>query len=527
MRESLQRQIIWNRLIALVEEQAQVLLKTAFGAITREAGDLSAGVYDARGRMLAQAVTGTPGHVNTMAMAVAHFLDRFPIAGMKLGDVYATNDPWLGTGHLFDFVIVTPAFLDERLVGFFASTCHVIDIGGKGFSADATTVYEEGLLVPHMRIVDAGELNRTFFDLLAANVREPEQVRGDLLSLISCNAVAAKRLAAMMREFKLQTLDAIGEYIVSTSREAMLAAARKLPRGTWRAEMPLDGYESPILLRAAVTVHEGGMRIDYEGSSPASRYGINSPKCYTDAYSMFGVKCAVAPEVPNNAGSLSVVEVVAPRDSIVNPERPRAVTARHVIGQMLPELMFGCLEAPLRGNVPAEGAGSIWVLAMSGGPELPGAAASATRFNAMSVGIGGMGARPRKDGLSTTAFPSGVGSIPVEVTESQSPLLFKRREFLPGSGGDGQSRGGMGSIMEVTNADGAPFAISLGTSDRRRFPARGRKGGKDGRAGRAYLLSGKEIPGKQTIVVPADEAIVLELPGGGGYGKPSSGSVPD
>ena len=196
MRQALERQVIWNRLIALVEEQAQVLLKTAFGPITREAGGLSAGVYDARGRMLAQAVTGTPGHVNTMAMAVGHFFERFPIATMRPGDVYATNDPWLGTGHLFDFVMVTPAFLEQKLVGFFASTCHVIDIGGKGFSADATTVYEEGLLVPHMKIVDAGELNRTFFDMLSANVREPEQVRGDLLSLISCNAVAAKRLAA-------------------------------------------------------------------------------------------------------------------------------------------------------------------------------------------------------------------------------------------------------------------------------------------------------------------------------------------
>ena len=524
MRQALQRQVIWNRLIALVEEQAQVLLKTAFGPITREAGDLSAGVYDVRGRMLAQAVTGTPGHVNTMAMAVGHFFEHFPIATMRPGDVYATNDPWLGTGHLFDFVMVTPAFLEQKLVGFFASTCHVIDIGGKGFSADATTVYEEGLLVPHMKIVDAGELNRTFFDMLSANVREPEQVRGDLLSLISCNAVAAKRLATMMREFRLSSLDAIGEYIVSTSRDAMLAAVRKLPRGTWRAEMPLDGYEAPVLLRAALTVHDAGMRIDYEGSSPASRYGINSPKCYTDAYSMFGVKCAVAPEVPNNAGSLSVVEVVAPRDSIVNPERPRAVTARHVIGQMLPELMFGCLEEPLHGRVPAEGAGSIWVLAMTGGPELPGAPPEAKRFNAMSVGIGGMGARPAKDGLSTTAFPSGVGSIPVEVTENQAPLIFQRREFLPGSGGEGRTRGGLGSVMEVAHTEAAPFAISLGTTDRRRFPARGRAGGKDGRPGHAYLASGKELPGKQTYVIPAGDAIVLELPGGGGYGD--SGTEP-
>jgi len=522
MKAVLQRQVMWNRLIALVEEQAQVLLKTAFGPITREAGDLSAGVYDRKGRMLAQAVTGTPGHVNTMAAAVAHFLDRFDLDAMRPCDVYATNDPWMGTGHLFDFVMVTPAFHGGRLAGFFASTCHVIDIGGRGFSADATTVYEEGLFVPHLRIVKEGVPDETFFSILAANVREPAQVKGDLLSLIACNAVAAGRLDAMMGEFGLASLDSIAEYIVSTSRDAMLAAIRKLPRGTWTAEMHVDGYEEPVLLRAAVSVHDGGMRIDYAGSSGASRYGINSPKCYTDAYSMFGVKCAVAPEVPNNAGSLSVVEVLAPHDSIVSPERPRAVTSRHVIGQMLPELMLGCLEQPLEGKVPAEGAGSIWILAMSGGPELEGAPAKATRFNAMSVGIGGMGARPGKDGLSTTAFPSGVGAIPVEITEAQSPLLFKRREFLTGSGGAGATQGGLGAVIEVANTEAAPFSLSFGTFDRRRFAARGRAGGEAGRKGRAYLASGKELPGKQTYVIPAGDAVVLEIPGGGGYGVPTS-----
>ena len=519
MRAALERQVIWNRLIAVVEEQAQVLLKTAFGAITREAGDLSAGVYDRKGRMLAQAVTGTPGHVNTMAAAVAHFLDRFDVDAMKPGDVYATNDPWMGTGHLFDFVMVTPAFLGQKLVGFFASTCHVIDIGGKGFTADATSVYEEGLFVPHMRIVEAGKPNATFWDILAANVREPAQVKGDLLSLISCNAVAASRLEAMMREFRLESLDAIADYIVDTSRAAMQAAIARLPRGTWRAEMPLDGYEQPLVLRAALTVDESGMHIDYAGSSPASRFGINSPKCYTDAYTLYGVKCAVAPEVPNNAGSLSVVKVSAPEDSILDPKRPRAVTARHVIGQMLPELMFGCLEGPLHGKVPAEGAGSIWILVLAGGPELPGAPAKATRFNAMSIGIGGMGARPTKDGLSTTAFPSGVGSIPIEVTEAASPLIFRRREFLPGSGGEGRTRGGLGSVMELASTEKAPFTCSFGTFDRRQFPARGRAGGGEGRKGRAYLKSGTELPGKQTYVIPAGDAVVLELPGGGGYGK--------
>jgi N-methylhydantoinase B len=513
------RQILWNRLIAIVEEQANVLLKTAFGAITREAGDLSAGVYDTKGRMLAQAVTGTPGHVNTMATAVAHFLDRFPAHTLKPGDVLVTNDPWMGTGHLFDFVTVTPAFLKKKLIGFFASTCHVIDIGGRGFVAEATSVYEEGLYVPHMKLFEAGKRNESLFAILMSNVREPTQVRGDILGLVSCNEVATRRLAAMLEEFGLSELDSLGEYIVSTSRDAMRAAVRKLPRGTWRASMDLDGYEAPVTLRAALTVSDRGVHVDYAGSSPASRFGINSPKCYTDAYTSFGVKCVVAPGVPNNAGSLEVVTVSCPEDSIVHPLRPRAVTARHLIGQTLPELVFGCFEEPLKGRVPAEGAGSIWILGLSGGPQLEGAKPDATRFNVISIGIGGMGARPDKPGLSVTAFPSGVGAIPVEVTEAQSPLLFRRRELSEGSGGRGKHRGGMGAHIELENTEAAPFSVACATFDRRHNPARGRRGGADGRVGRVALASGRILPGKETYVIPAGDCLVAEMPGGGGYGK--------
>jgi N-methylhydantoinase B len=521
MKQALVRQILWNRLIAVVEEQANVLLKTAFGPITREAGDLSAGVYDTKGRMLAQAVTGTPGHVNTMATAVAHFLDRFPAKTLKPGDVLVTNDPWMGTGHLFDFVTVTPAFLKRRLIGFFASTCHVIDIGGRGFVAEASSVFEEGIYIPHMKMIEAGRLNKTFFSILTGNSREPDQVRGDLMSLVSCNDVAARRLAAMLEEFGLKDLDGLGEHIVSTSRASMLAAIRRLPRGTWQASMKLDGYEAPIELKAALTVSKSGIHVDYAGSSGASRFGINSPKCYTDAYTSFGVKCIVAPDIPNNAGSLEVVTVSAPVDSIVSPERPRAVAARHVIGQMLPELVFDCFDEPLGGKVPAEGAGSIWLLNMTGGPHLERSPASATRFNVISIGIGGMGARPGKDGLSTTAFPSGIGAIPVEVTEAQSPLLFRRRELAEDSGGEGRRRGGRGVAIEIENSEAAPFSIACATFDRRHNPARGRAGGADGKVGRVALASGKVLPGKETYVVPAGDRLVAEMPGGGGYGGKS------
>jgi N-methylhydantoinase B len=518
MTEALTRirmQVMWNRLIAVVEEQAQALLRTAFGAVAREAGDLSAGVYDLKGRMLAQAVTGTPGHVNTMAAAVVHFLERFPIASMREGDVFVTNDPWLGTGHLFDYVVVTPVFREETPVALIASTCHTVDVGGRGFTADASSVFEEGVLIPHLKLRKAGALNEDVLAIVMANSRNPVEARGDILSLVSCNDVGARRLVEMLAEFALASIDALAAHILDHSRAAALAAIKHVPCGVYDCDMNLDGYDAPIALKARMTVADE-IVIDYAGSSPASRYGINSPKCYTDAYTVFGLKCIVAPEVPNNAGSLSVFRVLAEPGSIVDPQRPAPVTARHVVGQMLPDIAFGCLAKALPGQVPAESAGSIWVLAMANAASGP---SNATRFNVMNVGLGGVGARPGKDGISTTAFPSGVGAIPVEITEDQSPVVFWRKEYLPDSGGPGAQRGGLGQAIELSNAEQAPFTISAATFDRMRFAPRGRDGGGDGRQG-AARIGARAITTKATYEVPSGERLVVELPGGGGLGDP-------
>ena len=523
MLDAIHTQVMWNRLIAVVEEQAQALLRTAFGSVAREAGDLSAGVYDVRGRMLAQAVTGTPGHVNTMAMAVQHFLAKFPPATMAPGEVYVTNDPWLGTGHLFDYVVVTPVFdtprTDPRLIALFASTCHTIDVGGIGFSADARSVYEEGTCIPHLRLLRGGRLNDDVMAIIEANSRNPVEARGDILSLVSSNDVGAARLAEMMAEFSLTSIDARADHLITQSRAATRAAIARLPDGAWRAHMRLDGYEAPIDLHAALTISGERIRVDFAGSSPASQRGINSPKCYTDAYSVFGLKCVVAPEVPNNAGSLEPFEVSAPPGTVVSPLRPSPVTARHVVGQMLPDLMFGCLEVALDGKVPAESAGSIWVLAMGHAPG-PGA----VPFNVMSVALGGAGARPTRDGLSTTAFPSGVGSIPIEVTETQAPLVFWHKEFLSDSGGAGQHRGGLAQRIIVGGRDGRGFVCTAATFDRRDNAARGRSGGADGAPGRVVVetpAGPRVFTGKGTIEVPPAGRLRVDLPGGGGFGDPA------
>jgi N-methylhydantoinase B len=516
-------QIMWDRLIAVVEEQATTLVRTGFSTSTREAGDVSAGVFDQQGNMLAQAVTGTPGHVNSMARSVHHFLAKFPRETMRPGDVFITNDPWMGTGHLHDFTVVTPTFRRGELVALFACTSHVVDIGGRGMTPDARHVFEEGLYVPLMRFAENGKVNQTLVEIVEGNVREPVQVVGDLYSLAACNDVGSRRLVDMMDEFEIASLDRLGAHILEKSRAASLELIAKLPPGTYRNTMRVDGYDKPLDLVGTMTISATGIDVDYTGTSGVSSFGINVPLCYTEAYTAFGVKCIVAPKVPNNAGSLSVIRVTAPAGTILNAQRPAPVATRHVTGQMLPDVVFGCLHQALGGGVPAEGTSCLWNLIATGGPGAvdadPAALAAAEPFNVMSFHSGGTGARPGKDGLSATAFPSGVRNVPVEVTEAISPLLIRRKEYRTDSGGPGIDRGGLGQVMVVESRDTAPFAVNA-NYDRIDHPPRGREGGGPGQTGALHLGSGGALRGKGAQTVPAGDRLVIEMPGGGGLGDP-------
>ena len=527
----LRDQLVWNRLLAIVEEQAQTLMRTAFSTVVREAGDLSAGVFDTRGDMLAQAVTGTPGHVNAMAAAVGKFLARYPLSALAAGDVLLTNDPWDGTGHLNDFTVVTPVFDGERPVALFAATSHIADVGGRGFGPDANDLFEEGLRIPIMKLAERGTLNGTLLDIVAANVRDPVVAHGDLHSLAACNHAGGEQLLAMLREFGIDGIDDVGRWIIDTSRRAMAEQIAALPDGVYRHAMDVDGYDEPVHIACTVTVAGEHLDVDFAGSSGLSPFGINVPLNYTEAYASFGVRCIVGNDVPNNAGSLAPITVRAPQGSILNAEPPAAVSARHALGQMLPDVVLGCLDQVLPGVVPAEGASCIWNPVLrslgTGGDNFSG-----TPFVINPIFNGGTGARAAKDGLSTTAFPSGVRTTPTEVNEVTAPLIFKRREYLPGTGGAGEYRGGLGQIIEVVHAEGAPFVISK-MFDRINHPARGRRGGAGGSAGRVYIrdgggsgggeeeLRGEELRGKGRDVVPAGATLVLETPGGGGIGDPA------
>jgi len=517
--KKIRMQIMWDRLLAIVEEQAQVLIRTAFSTTVREAGDLSSGVFDTRGRMLAQAITGTPGHVNAMAASVGFFLEKYPLGTLEPGDVLLTNDPWHGTGHLNDFTVVTPVFLRGRPVALFAATSHIADVGGLGFGPDGRQVFEEGINLPIGYLFRAGEPNKTLLEILRANVRDPIAAEGDLYSLAACNKAGADSLLEMLEEFGLDGLDDLGHMIINSSRDAMLDEIRALPKGQWQYTMRIDGYDDAVDLVCELTIGDDGIDIAFDGTSPVSSFGINVPLTYTQAYASFGARCVVGNDIPNNAGSLGVVRVTAPEGSILNAPRPSAVSARHAIGQMLPDVVLGCLEEPLNGQVPVEGAACLFGPVFLGGRGMISGSDSET-FVINAFYAGGTGARPGKDGLSCTAFPSGVRSTPVEITEHSAPLVIWRKEYRPDSGGNGEYRGGLGQIMEFAHADGEAFVVSK-MFDRISHPPRGRDGGEAGAPARVYMKSGQALKGMGRETVPAGESMILETAGGGGRGIPS------
>ena len=511
-------QVMWNRLISVVEEQALTLVRTAFSTSVREAGDLSAGVFDRHGRMIAQAVTGTPGHVNTMAAALTHFIDDIGPERIYPGDIYLTNDPWKGTGHLHDITVATPVFVADRLIAFFASTAHVVDIGGRGFGPDASEVYEEGIRIPIMKWVDRGDLNRDLVTMVRWNVREPDQVIGDIHGLAASNETGRRRLLSMLDEFGLGDLDELTAFVFDRTRAATLAALERVANGTYTNEMQVDGYNDTITLAVTVTVDDDGMHADFTGTSPISAFGVNVPLTYAQAYFTYGMLVALAPELPNNHASLLPFTVSAPPGVILNAAHPNPVAVRHVIGHFVTDLCLGAVAPALPDVIPAEGAGAIWNFQASARAADP--SSQLPPVEVLMFNSGGSGARPTLDGLTATAFPSGVRTMSIEATEQVGPIIIWRKEIRPGSGGVGTYRGGLGQIIEVGPAEGYHLEFSA-MFDRVENPARGRHGGGDGAAGRVYLDDGSPFDAKGKQLVPADRRVILELPGGGGFGDPA------
>lgn len=501
-------EVIWNRLLSVANEQQDALIRTAFSTIVRESQDLACGMFDPKGRMIAQSISGTPGHINAMATSMKHFLKAFPPDQLAPGDVLITNDPWMTAGQINDITITTPIFRKGRLVALTANTCHSADIGGRILSAEAREVYEEGLRLPIMKLFDRGEPNQVLMQIVRVNVRQPDEVIGDFYAQTASNDAGGRALIEMMDEFDLDSIDAVAEEIIRRSETAVRAEIRTLPSGAWSSETWSDGFEEPILIRCQVKIAGEEIYIDFTGSSPQSTRGINVVLNYTHAYASFAVKAAICPDVPHNEGSFRPVHVSAPPGSILNALEPAPVASRQVIGHFVPSAIFAALSGALPDRLMAPGADPIW-LSVWRGQNPP--------FTLTIFQVGGTGARPSKDGLNAVGFPSGVAGVPAEVIESLSPVVLQRRQLRCDSGGAGTWRGGLGQLTEFTRRGEGKWSVSS-IADRTAYPAPGLQGGGAGAAGELVLNDSFRPNPKALLDLKERDVVHLNLPGGGGYG---------
>lgn len=507
-------EILWSNLRSVVNEQARAMQRTAFSAVVREAGDLAYGLFDAQGRMVAQADTGTPGHINCLAFA-GDFLATKYRGQLKPGDVLITNDPWISAGHFFDITVFAPFFREGRLIGYVGSTNHHPDIGGRGVGAEATDVHEEGLWIPPAKLYDEGTRNDMLHDLILRNVRMPDQLAGDLAAQVASARAGGEAVNEICDRYGLPDIEELSSDIITLSDQAMRKAIRACEPGSWIGETQFDiPGGSVVTLRTKVTIDtdKGEVIVDFTGSSPQTSKGVNVVLNYTHAYATFTIRSCLNPDLPNNSGSLAPIKVVAPEGSIVNCSYPAPVAARHVVGMYVPMPILKALQGVLPGRVLAEGPGSVWSAQMFGKRD-NGESFISTQFSF----AGGMGARADKPGPSVTCYPTGIGATPIEILEADTPIVFLRRELRPGSGGEGRSRGGDGQVVEFRCNTTAPWMlnpVTTGISCR----AEGMDGGGAGMAGR-FCINGEDRMDSGKTWMQSGDVIRTETPGGGGYGR--------
>ncbi len=506
-------EILWTNLIGIVSERAKALQRTAFSPIVREAGDLACALFDNRGRMIAQAETGTPGHINSLANGGKVLADMFA-GDLHPGDVIITNDPWMTAGHLFDVTLLTPLFFGEKLTGYFGSTIHYTDIGGYGLGTGARDVHEEGLWIAPLKLYERGKPNPTLFRMIETNVRTPKAVLGDLSAQLAAGHSVSELLQRLCERHKLSDIDMISDEILKRSEEATRTAIRALKSGTYVGETTFDTPSGEaIRLKASVTVdaEAGEILVDFDGSSPQSAQGINCVLNFAHAYTTFAIRSCLNPDLPNNSGSLAPIRMTAPEGSIVNCTYPAPVTGRHLVGMYVPMPILKALHAVMPDRVLAEGSGAIWTVQIQGKHDTGESFTSSMFFFS-----GGMGARATKPGPSATCYPTGIGAIPVETLEASMPIVFDYKRLRKNSGGRGRTNGGDGQSVQFRLVTEYPWTMSVMTTRLDSGPD-GIDGGESGAPGQ-FLINGAPTRSAGKREMKAGDIVQFETPGGGGYG---------
>ncbi|OGL62159.1 MAG: hypothetical protein A3J27_04625 [Candidatus Tectomicrobia bacterium RIFCSPLOWO2_12_FULL_69_37] len=505
-------EVLWSRLIAIAEEAATEVARTAFSTTVRESKNFALVILDPRGHSIAQSSATMPSFVGAIPLTARHLLKAFPLEVWVQDDLVLVNDPWISTSHLQDVSSLSPVFYKKNLIAFVGITTHVTDMGGKLRSPEVREIYEEGLQLPPCKFLNAGKVNQDILRIIRQNVRVPDQVEGDLISHVSASKLAARRIQEMMEEYRLRDLDQVASTIFQRSENAMREAIKKVPDGEYRFQVSTDGYDEPLVIRVEVRVRGSSILVDYTGSSPQVDRGLNATLNYVYAYSAYSLKCLFCPAVPNNEGNYRPVTVSAPEGSILNPRYPAPVNGRSMVGHFIPSAIFGALCKAVPELVQAASGSPTWAI------NAAGIAKDNRRFAGNFFLNGGQGASNEHDGRACLCFPSNTSATPIEVLEHMVPLLVERKAVIRDSGGAGEFCGGDGQQVIVKSLSDSPILLTF-LSERTRHPAYGLFGGRNGRVGKV-TLNGRPInPKRQWVMHPGDR-LVLEVPSGGGYGDP-------
>jgi N-methylhydantoinase B len=506
-------EVLWTRLISVVDEAAKAIVRTSFSTLSNEANDFACILTDARGGALAQNTGSIPSFIGTLPATVKHFLARMGADAMRPGDVLITNDPWMGTGHKSDVCVLKPIFHRGRLVAFSATTSHMPDIGGRVRAIEAREVFEEGFYIPLMKLKREGRTDETLVELFRANVRTPDQSAGDVWAQVGANELMERRVLALMETYGLDTLADLAEELFGRAERAMRDAIKGVPDGTYRYAMRTDGVDEPYEFKLALTVAGDEVVADYTGTSPSQPRAINCVYAYTYAMTAYAVRCALLPGLANNEGMYRPIKVVAPEGSLLNPRFPAAVVSRSNTGHYVPVLVLGALHQVIPERVMAGTGSPLWAVTQSG------VRADHRPYTNVLFFNGGMGATPAKDGENVLSWPSNISSTPVEVAERNSPLFFHEKRLRPNSGGAGRFRGGLGQDILMESESETPITLSF-MAERTRFPAPGFGGAAAGGLG-DVRINDVAVNHRQQHVVRRGDRILVSTPGGGGYGPPA------
>lgn len=504
-------EILWNRLIAIVDEASAALIRASFSTVLRESNDFACVLLDAKGRSLAQSTRSIPSFIGTMPISLKKFLETFPPETLQPGDVIISNDPWLCSGHLPDVTMATPIFRGQELIAFAGCIGHSPDMGGRIRSADSTEIYEEGLQIPPSKIVKAGRWNQELASLIRRNVRVPDMVIGDLRAEMAANELLGNRLLDLMDEAGIDRLEGLSQTIQDTSEKAVRDAIREIPDGSYSHEIMMDGFDKPLHIKLDIDITDDGIHCDYSGTSPQIDQGLNTVLNYTYAYTVFPLKCVICPTIPNNEGCIRPISVSAPEGSLLNPRYPAAVGGRAMVGHYLTTAIFGALQEVIPHRIQADSGSPLWGAVLTGTNR-------GQKYASLFFLNGGQGASPHKDGISCLSYPSNISNTPVEIIENTTPIRIHQKAFRKGSAGAGKFRGGLGQFMEIELTADAPCKVAF-LSERVKFAPQGIKGGKPGATG-IIELNGEQIHPKMIHTIQPHDILTLGTPGGAGFWTP-------